>query len=76
MSEINENKVEETGKVEAMNLDAVDAAPVGLGKKILKWGLKALAVVAAAATGFFLGRATGNHDDDSSDEEANDEETT
>lgn len=46
----------------------------GLGKKIIKIGLKVLVCLATGVAGFFIGRAT-NGDDDDDNTESNDAET-
>lgn len=71
MEEIKVEETTGTEKVEALNLDAVDE-PAGKGKKVIKWLVRGLVIVATAVTGFILGRATG-HDDDNEETSETDE---
>lgn len=69
-TEVNEAEAVE----EAVNEEVV-INEEGLGKKILKWGLRGLALVATGVAGFLLGRATGNDDDNGNEDnsESNDD---
>ena len=68
MSEINENVQEETKTETQVDANVVIEAKPGKGRKILKWIVEGLVVIATGITGFVLGKNSGKDDDEDSAE--------
>ena len=70
MSEINENNNVQTEEGTDNTAGTIVIEQPSTGKKILKWVLKGLALVATGLGGFLLGRNSAKDDDSSDDSSA------